>query len=157
MDERTVKRQGVRRKPPKRKWRRKRKPLSEAQRRVLATATPRERDDAKRFLARHGQGVTPGAIAAEIVHARERLKLANWAAATRRDVDVIGQRAASLVQLALDKVGRAPTWAELAKAMGWRHTQRQMEWAVPFLEEQGWLVTGPEPRSLRPGPKLRGR
>lgn len=132
---------------------RRRRNIPEAYRRVLERATGEEKAQAAAWVEEHGQVATPRAIAAEL---QWRAAFAEWQAEVQRDVDKIGRRAAKLVALALAARGIAPTWVELGQGLGWRF-KSQANWAIPFLVEQGWLVSGLEPRSLRPGPKLRGR
>ena len=46
--------------------------------------------------------------------------------------------------------GEGPTWAELLAAMGW---PRNKTWIIQALTRHGWIVTGTQPRSMRPGVK----
>jgi hypothetical protein len=146
------------------------RPLSEAQREVLDTAPLAELTDAKAWLLTRGQGVTPPAVATAVLDARQRALSAPAKAAKakrdkaerqafkaelRQDTDRLGRCAAKVVAIALEQHGRlgctAPTWSELGRAMGWSWWQWNR--AVPRLAKRGWLVTGTEPRSIRPGPK----
>jgi hypothetical protein len=146
------------------------RPLSDVQREVLDTAPLSELVDAKAWLLARGQGVTPPAVATAVLDARQRALSAPTKAAKakrdkaerqafkaelRQDTDRLGRCAAEVVAIALEQHGRlgctAPTWGELGKAMGWSWWQRHL--AIPRLAKRGWLVTGAEPRSLRPGPK----
>ena len=142
------------------------RPLSDAQREVLDTAPLDELVDAKAWLLARGQGVTPPAVATAVLDARQRALSAPAKAAKakrdkaerqafkaelRQDTDRLGRCAAEVVAIALKRDDQAPTWAELGRAMGWSWWQWNR--AVPRLAKRGWLVTGAEPRSLRPGPK----
>jgi hypothetical protein len=135
------------------------RPLSDVQREVLDTAPLSELVDAKAWLLARGQGVTPPAVATAVLDARQRALSAPAKAAfkaeLRQDTARLGRCAAEVVAIALEQHGRlgctAPTWGELGKAMGWSWWQRHL--AIPRLAKRGWLVTGAEPRSLRPGPK----
>jgi hypothetical protein len=143
------------------------RPLLDAQREVLDTAPLDELVDAKAWLLARGQGVTPPAVATAVLDAHQRALSAPAKAAKakrdkaerqafktelRQDTDRLGRCAAEVVAVALKQDGQAPTWGELCSEMGWPHWwQRNL--AVPKLAKQGWLVTGAEPRSLRPGPK----
>lgn len=142
------------------------RPLSDAQSEVLDTAPLDELVDAKAWLLARGQGVTPPAIATAVLDARQRAlsapakaakvkrdKVARKAfkAELRQDTERLGRCAAEVVATALEQDHQAPTWGELGHAMHWSWWQRNL--AVPKLAKAGWLVTGAEPRSIRPGPK----
>jgi hypothetical protein len=142
------------------------RPLSEAQREVLDTAPLAELTDAKAWLLARGQAVTPPAIATAVLDARQRALSAptkaakakrdkaerqSFKAELQQDTDRLGRCAAEVVAIALERDGQAPTWCELGRAMGWSWWQWHR--AVPRLAKRGWLVTGTESRSLRPGPK----
>ncbi len=142
------------------------RPLSDVQREVLDTAPLSELVDAKAWLLARGQGVTPPAVATAVLDARQRALSAPgkeakakrdkaerqaFKAELRQDTDRLGRCAAEVVAIALKRDGQAPTWSELGRAMGWTWWQRHL--AVPKLAKAGWLVTGTESRSLRPGPK----
>jgi hypothetical protein len=142
------------------------RPLSEAQREVLDTAPLAELTDAKAWLLARGQAVTPPAVATAVLDARQRALSAPAKAAKakrdkaerqafkaelRQDTDRLGRCAAEVVAAALEQDGQAPTWCELGRAMGWSWWQWNR--TIPKLAKQGWLVSGTEPRSIRPGPK----
>jgi hypothetical protein len=142
------------------------RPLSDRQREVLGAAPLAELTEAKAWLLARGQGVTPPAVATAVLAARERALSAPAKAAkaerdkaerqafkagVRQDADRLGRCAAEVVAAALERDGQAPTWAELGHAMGWSRWQWNL--AVKKLAKVGWLVTGTEPRSLRPGPR----
>jgi len=143
------------------------RPVSEAQREVLDSAPLGELAEAKAWLLARDQAVTPRAVAAAVLADRERqgnapAKAAKALAFTaerrafKKDVTErtgsYGPAAAGIVAARIAGEGTAPTWSELCSEMGWHHWwQRSI--AVPKLVKAGWLVTGTEPRSLRPGPK----
>ena len=142
------------------------RPLSDTQREVLDTVPLAELADAKAWLLARGQAVTPPAVATAVLDARQRALSAPAKAAKakrdkaerqafkaelRQDTDRLGRCAAEIVAIALKRDGQAPTWGELGHAMRWNWWQRNL--AVPKLAKAGWLVTGRELRSLRPGTK----
>lgn len=61
-----------------------------------------------------------------------------------------GEPAAAYVAGYLVVHSTGPTWTELATAMDWPACIRHQ--VIVGLAKKGWLVTGVEPRSLRPGP-----
>jgi hypothetical protein len=143
------------------------RPLTDAMAEVLATAPLAELQEAKTWLLSHGQGVSPPALANAVLQARQRVETAprkaaqaKWEKAEREafksdlraNLDAHGRRAAILVARALEETGAAPTWAELCHGLGWPGWW-QREVAIRKLAKAGWLVTGTEARSLRPGPK----
>jgi hypothetical protein len=142
------------------------RPLSDAQRDVLGNAPLDELADAKAWLLARAQVVSPRSVATAVLDARQRALSAPTKAAKdkrdkaarkafkvelRQDADRLGRRAAEVVAEALEHNGQAPTWAELGRAMCWSWWQRNL--AIPKVAKAGWLATGREPRSLRPGPK----
>jgi hypothetical protein len=126
--------------------------LSPERQAMLATASPDELATAKRWLLDHGQAVTPGAQAATeqtmaaLLEAQRTFKTALLA-----DEERIGERVAHLVERRVAQAGKAPTWGEVGRVMGWDRWQRI--WAIRRLAWEGWLRTGKKPRSLRPGPR----
>jgi hypothetical protein len=136
--------------------------LSPEHQAVLDTAALEELATAKRWLLEHRQAVTPGGLANAVVQARQRAnpspaKAARLEAqrafktALLADEERVGERVAHLVERCVAQAGNAPTWGEVGRVMGWDRWQRI--WAIRRLARQGWLRTGKEPRSLRPGPR----
>lgn len=132
-----------------------RQKVLDGHRRVLNRATPGEKAAARAWLMKRGQVPTDAAVATAVAEARRRAQFEAWKQTTERNIDEVGRRAADLVARALASRGMAPTWRELGQVMGWRYFCQRV-WVVPLLEQAGWLTTGPEPRSLRPGPKAVG-
>jgi hypothetical protein len=62
------------------------------------------------------------------------------------------QAAAAYTAQVVAGTGRGPTWNELADAVGWPAGKEIRRVIICILATQGWLRTGQEPRSLRPGP-----
>ena len=127
--------------------------------RVIASATIEELLAARAWLVARGDGPTAAAAATAVEHARQRAqriaRFSAWQQETERDLAGVGHRAAEVVAAAWAAHDSGPTWTDLGRAMGWRKA-RCREWAIPLLEQAGWLTTGDEPRSLRPGPKAGG-
>jgi hypothetical protein len=120
--------------------------------RPLPRRSPAER--AAWWLAARGQTPTAQAVAKRLAEAQaqqERAEERRQAAEqlARRD----GPRAAQYAAGVIQSTGTGPTWRELGQAMGWP------EWSWPAvigrLERAGYLATGSEPRSLRPGDRGR--
>jgi hypothetical protein len=47
--------------------------------------------------------------------------------------------------------GHGPLWFELGQALGLDYRRREA--TIRALEREGWISTGPETRSMRPGPR----
>lgn len=75
-----------------------------------------------------------------------------FVATLRADQERTGARVAALAAKARQQVGMGPTWREVGRVMGWDEPW-QWQLAMRRLERWGWIVTTPEARSLRPGPK----
>ena len=68
-----------------------------------------------------------------------------------------GPRAAAYVATVVRDTGTGPTWADLGQAMDWpRYPWNLRAVVIEQLARAGWLKTGKQPRSLRPGPKAAG-
>lgn len=137
------------------------RPLADDLADVLATAPLEELAEAKAWLLARGQPVTRPAIATAVLGARARER--RWATLrTQRgaflaglDADRTGPRLAALVDRCLERTGKAPTWREVGRVMGW--SEAETSWAIAELRRLGWLFTGSEPRSLRPGRRFVNR
>ena len=131
--------------------------LSPEQQAVLDSARPEELAQVKQWLEDRNQALTPYAIAGRLLTVREHVEANRRKATKRRALDELlatdpaGPRSAHLVKACRDKFGWGPTWAELARAMGWGCTQSQQ--TIHALARVGWLSFTREPRSLRPGPR----
>lgn len=65
-----------------------------------------------------------------------------------------GERTAAYVAQVVADTGSGPCWAELASAMEWPRQPWGLRNAIiRVLARDGWLATGTEPRSMRPGPR----
>lgn len=123
--------------------------------RALSPASPQKRsepENAVRWLIKRGQSPTPEAVAdrLQIVQAQKAPKIDIWDIAesiAARD----GMRAAQTIAEQIAETGQAPTWFELARALDWPRKQTRFDPIFRLLEREGWIVTGPEPRSIRPG------
>lgn len=131
--------------------------LSRQQEAVLDNARPEELAAAKQWLTDRNQTLTPYAIAGRLLAVREHVEANRRKATKRRALDELlatdpaGPRVARLVKACVDRFGWGPTWAELARAMGWSYAKRQE--MIHSLARVGWLSFTREPRSLRPGPR----
>lgn len=131
------------------------RPLLDEHRQVLDTASLDELAMAKRWLLSRDQKVTKHAVAEAVLAARSRE--ARWTALRaeeaefRLEADRVGRRAAEIVAKCLDKTGKAPTWRELGRVLGWQ--ERQIAPRIKYLRQLDWLRAGVEARSLRPGAK----
>jgi hypothetical protein len=105
-------------------------------------------------LARRGETPTAGAVAARLdqleAH-RAHVDRLRAQAAPLGAAD--GPRAAAHVAQVVRATAEGPTWWELGDAMGWPRNKFVREFVIRGLAAAGWLRVGPEPRSLRPGPK----
>ena len=61
-------------------------------------------------------------------------------------------RAAGWTEAIVAVTGEGPTWRELAYAMWWPSDREEYGPIILRIVKAGWLVSGTEPRSLRPGP-----
>jgi hypothetical protein len=100
------------------------------------------------WLAGRGTSPTPAAIEGrirEVTGSAERR--------TRLLASLDGAAAAAFVAAFWAEHGQGPTWAEVARAMGWPRNSAEL--AIPQLARQGWLTPGgrDEPRSLQAGPQ----
>lgn len=93
-----------------------------------------------------------------VVQAGTRAVIAEkkWVAARRRAevaeiVTARGPQAAAWVRDYCDAHGHGPSWYELGHALGLDYQHR--EHAIRTLECQGWISTGRQARSMRPGPR----
>ena len=110
------------------------------------------------WLALRGETPTPGAVtgALQMMSAR-RAREERLHAAAPPFVEADGERAAAHVAAAVRDTGTGPTWAELANAMDWpRYPWHLRAVIIEQLARAGWLQTGKQPRSLRPGPMAAG-
>ena len=104
-------------------------------------------------LARRGETPTEAAVAAWLESRRRRQE--RWdrdAAAAAEAAAADGPRAAAYVAAVVRDTGQGPTWTELARAMEWPRQPWGLRNAIiRVLARDGWLATGTEPRSMRPG------
>lgn len=142
-------------------------PLSEELQYALATASFEERASAEQWLRERKQCCTLAALATAIVQERNRvasapkkaLRAKAWQErkdafyqGLRSNEEQIGYRVARLVERCRKEVGKAPTWSEVGRVMGWDLYEHI--WAIRWLIKRGWLeATEYEARSLRPGPR----
>jgi hypothetical protein len=68
-------------------------------------------------------------------------------------VAACGPDAAAFVRDYYDAHGHGPSWFELGEALQLPYRLRQV--TIRTLEREGWISTGPEARSMRPGPGAR--
>jgi hypothetical protein len=108
-------------------------------------------EEAVRRLLSRGQSPTIRAVASYVADARRVAEAkARREALGARIAGEYGPAVAKAVADRIAETGESYTWAELYRAMGW-------PWGYPKviiirqLERDGWLVTGSEERSLRPG------
>jgi|SRR5579875_1251503 len=142
-------------------------PLGEDLEEALATASKEELAQAEQWLLVRGQRPTLAALASAIVQGRNRVLSAPVKAARakawqerkdafygalRADEQRLGHRVAGLVERCLSEAGKAPTWSEVGRVMGWDLYEHI--WAIRWLVKRGWLLaTEDQARSLRPGPR----
>ncbi len=142
-------------------------PLGEDLEEALATASEEELASAEQWLRERGQCPTLAAVATAIVQARSRvvsaplkaLRAKAWQERKdafyqrlRSDEQRVGYRVARLVDRCRSEVGKAPTWSEIGRVMGWDLYEHI--WAIRWLIRRQWLeATEFEARSLRPGPR----
>jgi DNA-binding IclR family transcriptional regulator len=62
-----------------------------------------------------------------------------------------GCKVAEIIARRVQETGESYTWSELNKIMAWPGSPRYRREIMTRLEETGWISTGPEARSLRPG------
>jgi len=113
----------------------------------IASAEPLgEQEHAVMRCARQGITPVPASVAQAAAHyAGVRSRTGAVTEALFAD----GERAGAEVARVVAVTGAGPTWGELATAMGWPWKSRGA--IIRALARDGWLVTGCEPRSLRPG------
>jgi|GEM_PF-2943030 len=142
-------------------------PLGEELEEVLETASEEELSAAEQWLRERGQHPTQAAVATAVAQARNRVSSAPIKAlrakawqdrkdafyeALRSNEVRVGHRVARLVERCLNEAGKAPTWSEVGRVMGWDLFEHI--WAIRWLIKRGWLqATESEARSLRPGPR----
>ena len=94
----------------------------------------------------------------EAVESATRQRIAaNKQAAEQRDADAAavvaecGPDAAAWVRGFCATRGHGPLWSELGRALELEH--RLVKATIAALHREGWITTGPEARSMRPGPR----
>ncbi len=109
-----------------------------------------------RGLARRGTAPTEAVLADAMRSWRARPARRERLAGMREEAERLaardGRAAADWVAGVVAATGAGPAWMELARAMGWPG-RRTAGVIIQGLAAAGWLVTGSEPRSLRPGPR----
>ncbi len=107
---------------------------------------------AVRFLVRQGMTPTIPAVAGYVraLAAREAKDTERTSAASQI-AGSDGLRAAQFVADRIRDTGEAPTWLDLAINLGWPRNNIVYAKVIKQLERDGWITTGREPRSLRPG------
>lgn len=106
-----------------------------------------------RWLVRRGESPSPEAVAGRIEAVRERdaVSTAKWETVNRiADADAF--QAAKTIADRIAETGEAPTWRELIRAVGWPEKERPVcNMIFSRLDYLGWIETGKQARSLRPG------
>jgi hypothetical protein len=126
--------------------------------RVLRPAAGERSDDERAvlWLARRGETPTAAATAAAsqgLANRQDCGRRVRVAATPLVEAD--GPRAAAYVAAVVAATG--PTWADVGRAMDWpRYPWNLRAVVIEQLARAGWLQTGKQPRSLRPGPKAGG-
>jgi hypothetical protein len=117
---------------------------------------PAEEKVIRRLLRRNEQPPYAHVVAQLVEAERRKAERAVWfARIVAKAVAEDGPRAASAVAAHWQKTGAGPTWIQLSKDMGWPldSKSRPTPHIIWGLARAGWLRTGKEPNSLRPGPR----
>jgi hypothetical protein len=108
------------------------------------------------WLAKRGETPTAPAVAAALQGlAERRVRTERHHALAAQFVAADGPRAAAYVADVVGSTGTGPTWGALTRAMGWPWSVANL--VIKQLAQAGWLRTGEEPCSLRPGPAAHQR
>jgi hypothetical protein len=115
-------------------------------------------DDEKtvRYLLSHGQAPTISAVSGRLAE----LPAIHEAQRKRREyaetVTANGAAVAEAIARKLAETGESYTWQELRKLMDWPSSPRYLPAIMTALERDGWITSGRETRSLRPGARFPG-
>lgn len=129
--------------------------------RAFKRAKPHERSEeekAVRWLVCGGESPTVEAVANRVSVIRARKERSAEPRETPESIAARdGLRTAEFVAGQIDQTGQAPTWFEIVRALGWPRGQSVFEPVFRLLERDGWIITGTEPRSIRPGDRYQER
>ena len=130
--------------------------LMGAMRGVVPIGSRTDAELAVRYLLSHGQTPTPEAVAGRL-----KAVMGYRAAREKRDafaasvVEERGLEIARLIDQKIRETGESYTWQELDNVMGWPRARIYRQIIMKELESAGWIETGSDSRSLRPGTRFR--
>lgn len=111
---------------------------------------------AVRFLVRQGMAPTIPAVTGYVRALADReAKDTERTSTASRIAESDGFRAAQYIADRIRDTGEAPTWLDLAINLGWPRNNAVYAKVVRQLERDGWITTGREARSLRPGSRYK--
>lgn len=105
-----------------------------------------------RWLVKRAESPTPAAVAGRVLSYKTRGEnLASVRQEANRIVDSDGYLAARLIADRIAETGESYTWLEVTKLMGWPVRKLLINEIFDKLRYLGWVETGSQTRSLRPG------
>lgn len=130
--------------------------LMGAMRGVVPIGSRTDAELAVRYLLSHGQTPTPEAVSGRLesvmTYRTAKKKRDAFAASI---VQEHGPEIARLINQRIRETGKSYTWQELHTIMGWPRARIYRQTIMKELESAGWIKTGSDIRSLRPGTRFR--